>query len=130
MNRIDQPGPLIDKCANHVARAALPDRSCCTHSMSVFKDLIRRLRQGAKRKAKEQKERARAQARRLRFESESWQRNQFLARRQYDSYDDYLRHQTEKLAHVRHRLDETYADDLAEFKRRFSTCEALRETRS
>ena len=81
-------------------------------------------------KARAKKQAAKSKARDAKFDSKLWQKNDGLAKRQYDSYEDYLDHQSSKLDRVKHRLDETYADDLAEFRRRFSLCCELKGRRS
>src|SRR5206468_3705906 len=68
--------------------------------------------------------------RKERFESPLWRRDLELAQRNYDSYDDYVSHQSSKLAHVHHRRIEAGKEDPAEFIRRFSDCEPLPEARS
>jgi len=98
--------------------------------MSVVKTLVRGLRLPSRREAKKTREREKAEERHRLFESNSWQRDGSIARRQYGSYEDYLRHQSSKLTLIRRRLDERYEEDLAEFRRRFSGCAALREVRS
>jgi SAM-dependent methyltransferase len=98
--------------------------------MTFLKTALRNLGFSRKTNARDDRERAKAEERRGLFESDLWQRNDSIARRHYGSYEDYLRHQSNKLTHVRHRLEETSAEDLAEFQRRFSGCGALREMRS
>ncbi len=80
--------------------------------------------------ARERKRAAKAKARDARFDSGLWDKGDGLARRNYQSYDEYIEHQASKLDRVKHRLDETYEDDLAEFERRFRLCEELEGRRS
>lgn len=69
-------------------------------------------------------------ARNQRFDSGLWQKDGELARRQYDSYEQYVSHQAAKLDTIMDRLEETRAEDHAEFLRRFRDCAPLRKARS
>jgi len=94
-----------------------------------LKRLIDRLRYG--REEERKRKRAEKEKRRQqKFHSERWYRDERLARRHYDSYEDYVRHQSAKLERVRHRLKETEAEDFREFQRRFSLCDPLKPSRS
>lgn len=96
--------------------------------------LIRRLanvaRFGLGDQAREKKRLIKAETRQKTFESDLWERGDSLARRNYDSYEAYLRHQSSKLAQVSDRLLENEADDLAEFERRFALCDELKGCRN
>ncbi len=110
--------------------AASPPRLLSSGRMIVkLKRLINRLRYG--REAERKRKRAEKEKRRQqKFHSERWYRDERLARRHYDSYEDCVRHQSAKLERVLHRLKETEADDFREFQRRFSLCDALKPARS
>lgn len=84
---------------------------------------------GPEGRARKQADKARQRHERF-FESDRWQVGEDEARRQYASYDEYLGHQASKLDQIVDRLQETEADDLEEFKRRFASCAPLRAARS
>ena len=71
------------------------------------------------------KNRYRTRQRRSKFESDLWAKEGSLAQRRYDSYDAYLDHQGAKLASISDKLRQAEPEDLAEFKRRFESCEQL-----
>jgi SAM-dependent methyltransferase len=56
-----------------------------------------------------------------------WNHGGELARRRYASYDEYLDHQSSKLAGVADQLVRNQPRDLADFLERFETCAPLRE---
>jgi SAM-dependent methyltransferase len=80
--------------------------------------------------ARERKRRRKEEERHKRFDSELWEKDDGLARRQYDSYDDYVEHQASKLDKIIHRLKETEEEDFVEFRRRFEGCESLASARN
>ncbi len=88
------------------------------------------LRYGSKKEAKKHRRAEKEKRRREKFQSERWHRDERLARRHYDSYEDYVRHQSAKLEQIFHRLKETEREDFEEFRRRFSLCGALADSRS
>lgn len=89
------------------------------------------LKYGLGPEARERKSADKTRVREARFhESETWRRDEGMARREYASYEDYLAHQASKLDTIVHRLQEKEGEDFAEFKRRFETCGALAEARS
>ena len=96
----------------------------------VVKRIRNILRFGVGEGARERKRAAKAEARETRFDSKLWDREGEIARRQYGSYEEYLEHQAAKLDNIRHRLDETRADDYADFVRRFEGCVPLRGARN
>lgn len=98
--------------------------------MPTLKRISNILRYGIGPGARKRKHADKQRVRDSRFESELWQRGEGLAKRQYDSYDDYVSHQSAKLGKIEHRLRETEREDLVEFQRRFASCSALEETRS
>lgn len=79
---------------------------------------------GQRRRAHETRRRAE------RFASARWQRSDAFARRHYPDYETYLTHQAEKLDRMYARRDRKDQGELAEFLRRFSGCELLREARN
>lgn len=81
-------------------------------------------------RGRQRKQAFREEQRQKAFESERWDRSGAVVRRNYGSYDEYLAHQSAKLAQVSERLAETEAKDLAEFERRFALCEELRACRT
>lgn len=96
--------------------------------------LVRKLSKAVRRmfgltEANDLREKRKAEERKIRFDSVLWERDSQIARRNYGKYDDYIEHQSAKLSRIRHRLDETVEEDLAEFLRRFSLCEELKEAR-
>jgi SAM-dependent methyltransferase len=88
------------------------------------------LRYGIGPAARKRKDADKQRSRDSRFASELWQRGEGLAKRQYDTYDDYVSHQSAKLDKIEHRLHETEQEDLIEFRRRFAGCSPLGEARS
>ena len=100
----------------------------------MFKKLVKRtrniLRFGLGEGARERKRAAKTAAREQRFDSTLWSKDGDLARRQYGSYEEYLQHQAAKLDNIAHRLDETRAEDYADFVRRFAGCTPLRAARN
>jgi len=95
-----------------------------------LKRLYNIIRYGVGPRARERKRSVKDAARRRRFASERWEKGAGLAQRRYEDYDEYLMHQASKLTRIQHRLDETEAEDQAEFRRRFETCPHLRPRRS
>jgi SAM-dependent methyltransferase len=59
-----------------------------------------------------------------------WSHGDGTARRRYASYDDYLDHQSSKLAGVAEQLVRKQPRDLADFVERFDSCAPLREART
>jgi SAM-dependent methyltransferase len=59
-----------------------------------------------------------------------WAHDQDFTRRNYASYDAYLRHQAAKLDAIVDRLRRTEEEEFTVFLTRFQNCEALREARS
>lgn len=96
--------------------------------------LLRRLvniaRYGVGEKALARKRAVKDAARAVTFESDLWKQGSDFARRDYESYEEYLAHQASKLSKVEERLHETYEADFAEFRRRFADCAPLREARN
>ena len=95
--------------------------------MVTLKRIKNILRYGIGPAALERKRAVKAELRQEAFESGTlWQKgDDHLTRRQYATYQEYLDHQAAKLDEVRDRLEETAAEDLAEFTRRFATCTAI-----
>jgi SAM-dependent methyltransferase len=98
--------------------------------LPLVKRLTNLARFGFGEQARVKKRLLKAEKREQVFQSELWDKGETFARRHYASYDEYLAHQSSKLAQVEGRLQETLAQDLAEFQRRFETCEALQRRRS
>ena len=88
------------------------------------------LRYGLGESARQRKREAKAKAREERFESSLWDYEGSLAKRKYGSYEEYIDHQVAKLDQIQHRLEETRAEDLADFLRRFEGCDALNRARN
>lgn len=93
--------------------------------MVTAKRLRNILKYGFGDEARAKKQADKEKARNARFASDLWQGEGEIARRRYDSYDAYLEHQAAKLDEISDRLDETRAEDLAEFERRFRLCQSL-----
>ena len=98
--------------------------------MASLKRIKNILRYGLGENAREKKLAAKAEARKKTFESNLWSPEEDLVKRDYKSYDEYLQHQAAKLDKIEHRLEETKAEDLADFKRRFQGCSFLSEARN
>ena len=82
-----------------------------------------RLRAGKKGLARRRA--AKRHADQQRFASEMWRRDGALAHRDYASYDEYVEHQSSKLAGIIDRLREKDAEEFEEFRERFASCDAL-----
>jgi SAM-dependent methyltransferase len=93
--------------------------------LALVKRLSNLARFGFGEQAREKKRLLKAELRQQVFESELWDKSEAFANRQYGSYDEYLAHQSSKLAQISERLHETEAEDLAEFERRFEGCAEL-----
>lgn len=93
--------------------------------MPTMKRVYNILRYGVGPQARERKEAHKTQLRQSVFSSTLWQRRGDLAQRHYESYEEYRGHQVAKLDKIVHRLRETEAEDFADFRNRFQTCEAL-----
>jgi SAM-dependent methyltransferase len=94
--------------------------------MPGLKRLYNIFRYGVGEAARQRKNAAREKARQEKFESERWQKDQGMAKRQYGSYDEYVAHQSAKLDRIVDRLRETQSQDQQEFKRRFELCDELK----
>jgi SAM-dependent methyltransferase len=93
--------------------------------------LLNLLRYGPGRTGKQRKRAMKNERRMQRFSDDAvWRHGDDFASRVYASYDDYVTHQRAKLAHHLPQLNDTLAEDLAEFKRRFSGCAPLRDARN
>ena len=90
---------------------------------------VRRLRNalrfGVGKGALERKRAEKRRAKQERFDSDAWRRDAGLAQRDYASYDEYVKHQSSKLAGIIDRLRETDAEEFEEFRERFAGCDAL-----
>ncbi len=81
--------------------------------------------------ARRRKHAAKRERREEVFQDETrWTQGDGLARRNYDSYEDYLRHQSAKLDEIGDRLRRREDQDLAAFRDRFAQCAELKEARS
>lgn len=98
--------------------------------MASLKRIKNILRYGLGENARQRKLAAKEEARKNVFESDLWNKDEDLVKRGYKSYDEYLQHQAAKLSKIEHRLEETKAEDLADFKRRFQGCSQLSEARN
>lgn len=98
--------------------------------MPTLKRIYNIMRYGVGPRARERKQARKEELRKAKFESERWKRDHDLVQRQYDSYEEYVEHQSGKLDKIIHRLKETEADDFSEFKQRFEHCAPLSEVRS
>lgn len=98
--------------------------------MAALKRIKNILRYGLGENARQRKKADKAAARKKTFESGLWDQKEELVKRNYKSYDEYLQHQAAKLDKIEHRLEETKAEDLADFKRRFQECSLLSEARN
>lgn len=98
--------------------------------MAALKRIKNILLYGLGENARQKKLAAKAEARKKTFESGLWNPEEDLVKRDYKSYEEYLRHQAAKLDKIEHRLEETKAEDLADFKRRFEGCSQLADVRN
>jgi len=95
--------------------------------MVTFKRIKNILRYGIGPAALARKRAVKAERRLATFESGTlWQEgDDHLTHRKYATYQEYLDHQAAKLDQITDRLEETSAEDLAEFTRRFASCTAV-----
>ena len=89
-----------------------------------------RLKYGIGDRGRERKLAAKMARREQKFESERWNKDGELAKRQYANYGEYVEHQGAKLDDIIHRLRETEQEDYADFKERFEQCQSLQQARS
>ena len=89
-----------------------------------------RLKYGIGDRGRERKLAAKMARREQKFESERWNKDGELAKRQYANYGEYVEHQGAKLDDIIHRLRETEQEDYADFKDRFEQCQSLQQARS
>lgn len=97
---------------------------------SVVGRLVRILRYGVGPKALERKRAVKRQRKQEHFASERWTRDGDFARREYASYDEYVRHQAGKLDGVIDRLRENEDRELQDFVERFRACDELAGART
>lgn len=102
--------------------------------MASIKKIARRtaniLRYGLGDGARARKKAAKKERREAKFESQRWQKDGDLARRQYASYDEYIEHQGSKLDQIIDRLRETEQEDYDDFVDRFQGCTSLPASQS
>jgi SAM-dependent methyltransferase len=98
--------------------------------LALVKRLTNVARYGFGEQAREKKRMLKAELRQKTFESELWDKEDGFAKRQYSSYEEYLAHQSSKLAQISERLNETEGEDLSDFERRFAGCAELAGARS
>jgi SAM-dependent methyltransferase len=84
---------------------------------------------GARGRARKLRKLEQARARKF-ADPRTWSLDDGLARRIYDSYDDYLAHQAAKLDLITDRLEAREERDFAQFRERFATCRWLTGARS
>ena len=82
-----------------------------------LKEIYYRLRYGADGKAG--KYARKVEQRKEKFESQRWAQGEDLAARNYENYEEYLKHQAEKLDKYLDRRRGKEDDEYAEFLRRF-----------
>lgn len=98
--------------------------------MYVLRRLRHILHYGSGEEGRARKRAAKDALRRKWFLSDRWHREGALARRVYATYEDYLAHQAAKLEHIRESLQGAEPEELAEFRRRFAGCTALRGSKN
>lgn len=98
--------------------------------MSIFKRLRNLLKYGHGPEARERKREDKRRAKLERFHAGDWRQEEGFARRRYESYADYLAHQSSKLDGIIDRLRETQPAEYEEFLERFKSCEALANARN
>jgi SAM-dependent methyltransferase len=96
--------------------------------MSSVKQRYKRTRDRLFPFLKERKQKRKAVERQRRFDSPRWQRADRFAARHYDSYEEYLTHQAEKLDKIYERRSRKDEEEIDEFRRRFTACKALQES--
>ncbi len=102
------------------------DRALGSKRRSLILRLRDRLMPGfrARREAHKQKRRREV------FSSERWERGESLAQRHYQSYQDYLDHQAEKLDRIHDRRVRKEALAVEDFRSRFEGCAPLGDART
>ena len=99
--------------------------------MVVVTRLINLVRNRIGPDAKRRRKAAKREAKRQRFEQGSdWEKGSEFATRQYQSYDDYVRHQASKLDKIAYRLNRNRSEELEEFRERFELCDQIKEART
>jgi SAM-dependent methyltransferase len=95
-----------------------------------IKHILNVLRYGTGPEARQKKRLKKLKQKEAKFESDRWEQTGDLARRRYDSYDEYVSHQASKLDKVIDRLKRNELAELNEFRERFQLCSALADARS
>lgn len=98
--------------------------------MVTLKRVRNILKYGLGEKAYQRKRAIKKKNREAKFRSELWQAEGDMSFRRYGSYDEYIAHQSSKLAKVSHRLDENEELHYNEFVSRLETCAPLKEKNS
>ena len=93
-----------------------------------LKEIYYRLRYGADGKAG--KYARKVEQRKEKFESQRWAQGEDLAARNYENYEEYLKHQAEKLDKYLDRRRGKEDDEYAEFLRRFGMADEIKGLRT
>jgi len=95
-----------------------------------IRHIFNALRYGTGPEARQKKRLKKQREKEAKFKSERWEQSGDLARRRYDSYDEYVSHQASKLDKVIDRLKRNELAEFNEFRERFQLCSALAGARS
>ena len=99
-------------------------------SKRIFRWISNRLRYGIGERGRERKLAAKKTQRKQNFKSARWHQDGKLAKRHYNNYGEYTRHQAAKLGDVLRRLRETEQEDFQDFRNRFEQCQSLSQAHS
>ena len=98
--------------------------------MKLLRRMYNIIKYGVGERARERKRADKQEKKEAAFQSDRWQQGDDLARRRYESYDQYVEHQASKLDKVIDRLQENQDEVLREFLERFRACSQLRDVGS
>lgn len=98
--------------------------------MVTLKRVKNILKYGLGEKAYQRKRAVKKKNRDAKFKSERWQSEGEMSFRKYASYDEYIAHQSSKLARVSHRLNENEGVHYQEFVARLESCVPLKSKHS
>lgn len=98
--------------------------------MSLTRWISRGLKYGWGSSAEARKKAKKQRAREEKFRSSLWTSEGEEARRRYESYDDYLEHQSTKLERIRERVERKEEQRFKGFRERFASSPALTECRT
>lgn len=118
MPRIQSPLPQ---------RCWRPMRCIKGRNMAAFGKIVNFFKYGLGPGRKQRKWAGKARERQSRFDSDLWRKKEDIASRRYDSYEDYVAHQSAKLEGIYERLKEKEPEDLGFFRHRLAVFRQLKD---